>query len=476
MFDFSVTLTILKSMNLQLPKINVLVVDDEVEIVSSLKDFLSDESFNVNTCTNADEALTYLKTNAVNVILSDISMPKKTGLEFYKEFKQQIDTTNTTPFVLMTGFADIISVENAFKMGVNELIAKPFDLQSISLVLNYLTKSTKSFGSDKEKYFPVSLEQFILSKTCDYDIYLRVADKYVKVTKSGQEFTAQRLQNFVKKGATHIYLDSKDFAKYTDLQFAIASTINSRPMDMAKKSKIMNHLMGSFGQNLLCTKMDAKVLGNAMSAFESYTQVALYNAEISNILGQLIQTSPTIAERGALRAMLCSAIAGMWKWNSAKIQSKIILAALMCDIGLKDNPQIMKKKYLEFTPKEVILYEQHPMKGFQMLSQIRDMPEEILQVALQHHENAAGLGFPQKLQRNKTHAYSKLVHGVDSFIDILYMQKKPTMIQEALDQLFAIQSKIVSEQVIKSLYLLFKANLPKQLNDLMLPSETSRVN
>ena len=456
-------------------KKTVVIVDDESEIISSLSEFLAEEDFHVQTCSSADEALKYLRSNVVHVVLSDISMPGKTGLDLFTEFKKTIDTTNSTAFVLMTGFADIISVENAFKLGVNELIAKPFDLETIALVLNYLTSSQKSFGSAKETYFSVPLEEFILSKTSQYDIYLRLSDKYIKVTKSGQEFTAQRLENFAKKGATHIYLNQNDFAKYTELQFAIANTINARPIDAVKKTKIMNHLIGSVGQSVLAKKLDPKTLINAMGAFESYTQVALCNAQMSNILSQLLTVAPSLAEKSAMKAMLCSTVAGMWRWNSAKVQSRIILAALMCDIGLKDTPQLADKKRIDFSAKELSVYEQHPFNGFQILNQIPDMPEEILLVALQHHENAAGLGFPQKLPRSKAHAYSKLVHGVGEFLDTLHLQKDPSMVQETLDQLFTVQSKIISEQVLKSLFVLFRAKIPKQLNDVLLPSETNRV-
>ena len=462
-------------MNSESPKKNILVVDDEAEIVSSLKEFLTDEGFNVYSCTNGADAIAFLSKTPVQLVLSDISMPKMTGLEFYKEFREKLDSAGRIPFVIMTGFADIISVENAFKLGVNELIAKPFDLETISLVLNYLTHSQKAFGSTKENYFSVPLEEFILSKTSDYDIYLRLADKFIKVTKSGQEFTAQRLENFAKKGATHIYLDHKDFAKYTDLQFAIANSINSRPIDVIKKTKIMNHLMGAIGQSVLCKKIDTKTLSNALGAFENYTQAVLHNAQMSNVLDQLMVASPSLAEKSAVKAMLCSAIAGMWRWNSAKVQSRIILAALMCDIGLKDTPQLVKKKRIDFTPKEFTTYEQHPFNSFQILKQIPDMPEEILLVALQHHENAAGLGFPQKLPRSQAHPYSKLIHGVGEFLDSLYLQKDHSLIQETLDQLYTVQSKIISEQVLKSLFILFRAKLPKSLADVLLPSETNRM-
>jgi DNA-binding NtrC family response regulator len=194
-------------------KKTVLVVDDESEIVISLKEFLTEEDFNVVTAGNVNDALRILKENPVDVVLSDISMPVKTGLDFYQEFRRDLDPSKKTAFVLMTGFADIISVENAFKIGVNELIAKPFDLESIALVLNYLTRSDRAYGAANEIYFAVPLEEFILSRSSDYDIFLRLADKYIKVTKSGQEFTAQRLDNFIKKGATQIYLNSRDFYK-----------------------------------------------------------------------------------------------------------------------------------------------------------------------------------------------------------------------------------------------------------------------
>lgn len=453
----------------------ILVVEDEIEVALSLREHLIEQSYDVILAHNVEDAFNLINKNKVSLILSDIRMPGKSGLDFFQEYKEKIDTENNTPFVLMTGFADIISVQNAFKIGVDELIAKPFDLEAIALVIDYLLDSDRSFGAERESFFSVPIEEFILSKTSDYNIFLKVGDKHVRVTKSGQDFTQQRLENFAKKGATHIYLGTTDFAKYTDLQFALASVLTKRPMEEAKKVRIMNQLISSISQSSVANQLDKKYLTQSLQAFEAYTQVALNHSQLNSILNAINSDNHDLAEQSSLKAILASSIANLWKWNSPKVQSRIILSALLADIGLKDSKHLLTKKRFEFTPEEVKQYEQHPITSFEILRQIENIPEEILQVAIQHHENAAGLGFPQKLVRSKIHSYSKLIHGITVFIDTITIQEDKTNVKKVLDLIYRIQGKTVSEQVLKSLYIIFELEPPKNLSALLLPTDTTRV-
>jgi response regulator RpfG family c-di-GMP phosphodiesterase len=453
----------------------ILIVDDEVEIASAVQDYLTQQGYIVLVATGPKEALEIIGKNTISLIVSDIKMAGGTGIDLFHEYKQKIDIENKTPFVLMTGYADTISVQNAFAIGVDELISKPFDLEAVRLVIDYLLDSKRAIGADQDKYFSIPIEDFMLSKTSDYTVFLRVDDKYVRVTKSGQDFTSQRLENFARKGVTHIYLNANDFAKYTDLQFAISKIIHSRPLDITKKTKIMNQLMSSVSQSSLLNKIDKNFLEKSVNAFEAYTTVSLNNSQINNILAYLMLENPDLAQQSTLKAIISCSVASAWKWNSPKVQSRIILSALLSDVGLKDLHQLMQKKRFEYTAEEVKTYEQHPFTSYQILNQIEHIPEEILFVALQHHENSAGLGFPQKLVRSKTHAFSKLIHAVGEFVETLLQQEDPSNIQQALDHIYNIQGKIVSEQVIKTLYIIFKAKLPKPLEGLLLPTETTRV-
>lgn len=455
---------------------NVLVVDDEIEIVNSLKEFLSEKGFNVIPCYASDEAYNQFHKHRPDLVLSDIKMPGKSGIDLFKQcHAESMGQSRKTQFVLMTSYSDIIGAENAFNMGVSELIAKPFDLDSLNLVLNYLLDMDESVGTE-EKYFPVQIDEFINSKKYEFDLYLKIGPRYVLVTRSGQEFSEQRIQNFAKKGVQVIYLNTRDFALYTDMQFAIATNINRRPIDVVRKTKVMNHLMTSVSRSFMASSIDSEIFSNALISFEAYAQISLNNSQLNKVLGELLKSSLDLIEKGALRAMLCSMVTAQWKWNSARFQSRVILSALMCDVGLKDYPELIKKQLYEMTPQEKMQYEQHPFESYRLLREIPQIPEEITLVALQHHENSAGLGFPQKLMRNKLHTFSVIVHCVNEFIETLYAQPDKQNTQAALDRLYEVQGKMVNQQVIKTLYMLFQHPVPKKLEGLLLPHQTSRLN
>ncbi len=454
---------------------NVLVVDDEVEIVNSLKEYLSDKGFNVTGCNAAEEAYTLYNQSQPDLVLSDIKMPGKSGLDLFRQCQTQTSEAKKIPFVLMTSYSDIIGVENAFSMGVSELIAKPFDLDSLSLVLNYLLNLEESVGA-QDKYYPIVIEDFMNSKQNTFDIYLKVGPRFVLVTKSGQEFSEQRIQNFAAKGVKYIYLNSKSFTDYTDMQFAIVQNMSKRPIDMVRKTKVMNHLMTSVGRSFMNQAIDKDIFSNALSSFEAYSQVSLDNSQLNTVFTQLLKSSPDLVEKSATRAMLSSMVASHWKWRSAKLQSRIVISALLCDIGLKDHPHLLKKNIFEYTSEERKTYEQHPIEGYRILREIANIPEEITSVALQHHENSAGLGFPQKLMRVNLHSYSVIIHCIDEFISCLYTQKDKNDYKKALDNLYEVQGKMLSQQVLKTLYILFQIEVPKKLQGLLLPDQTSRLN
>ncbi len=454
---------------------NLLIVDDELEITNSLSEYFLEKGFSVSACGAVDEALDLYMKKKPDLILSDIKMPGKSGIDFYKQCQVNETATNKVPFVLMTGYADIIGVEKAFDMGVSELIAKPFDLDSINLVINYLLELDDSVGRG-QKYFPVLIQDFMLSKVSDFSIYLKIGEKYVLVTKTGQEFTEQRVVHFAKKGVSHIYLNAEDFAKYTDVQFMIANSVSQRPIDLTRKNKLMNYLTQSVSQQIIFNEVDQQLFNNSRTAFEAYAALALNNTQINTLFSHLLLSTPNVVQKSANRTIICSMVLSSWKWNSPKIQSRMIMSALFCDIGLKNFPEICKKNRTDYTADDNKLYEKHPMESYKILSQIYNMPDEVLIVALQHHENSSGLGFPHKLNRDKLHAFSKIVHCVDEFIEALYSQpESDRSVQKALDYLFQTQSKMISDQVLKSLYIIFKVQLPKAYESLLLPDQTARV-
>lgn len=120
-------------------KKQLLVLDDEEEIVQILCDILSSEcEFQVDGFSQAHEAIEALKTKNYAVIISDIQMPKMTGLEFLREIRTEHHIL--TPVVFLTGFADV-QPEEIIEAGAYCVLNKPWDLGELISVLNKASNS-----------------------------------------------------------------------------------------------------------------------------------------------------------------------------------------------------------------------------------------------------------------------------------------------------------------------------------------------
>ncbi|WP_409479676.1 response regulator [Pseudobdellovibrio sp. HCB154] len=106
-------------------KKTIMVVEDESDIRSSLKEILELEGYDVLTAENGLEALNVLKASAKpNLILLDMKMPVMNGWEFADQFRKTYN--NSTPIVVVTAAAD--SEQRAKDIHATGWVSKPFEL------------------------------------------------------------------------------------------------------------------------------------------------------------------------------------------------------------------------------------------------------------------------------------------------------------------------------------------------------------
>ena len=115
-------------MAIDLKNYNLLVVDDDDSLRSTLCDFFQDECAVVFSACNGKEALGITATKKVDLILSDIRMPVMDGVELVKALKSD---TNISPIIwLMSGQSEL-NEEKALALGAEGLLNKPFRLQIV---------------------------------------------------------------------------------------------------------------------------------------------------------------------------------------------------------------------------------------------------------------------------------------------------------------------------------------------------------
>ena len=103
--------------------VKILVVDDEANICQNVKKILSKKNYEVTTALNAEEALEKLAKDSFALLISDIVMPGKNGLELLKLAKQQWPLTKA---MIMTAYASTDTAMKSIRLGALDYIPKPF--------------------------------------------------------------------------------------------------------------------------------------------------------------------------------------------------------------------------------------------------------------------------------------------------------------------------------------------------------------
>ena len=115
-------------------KVTIVIVDDEDMVLTSLSSLLSLETeYDVKSYTSPKEALSYVRENDVDIVLSDYLMPEMDGISFLAQVRE---VRPEVPRIILTGYAD---KENAIKaineVGLFQYIEKPWDNDDLLIIL-----------------------------------------------------------------------------------------------------------------------------------------------------------------------------------------------------------------------------------------------------------------------------------------------------------------------------------------------------
>ena len=106
-------------------KINIAIVDDEVQILNMLEKFFTKNSdYKVTTFSNPISAIGSIKSGNFDIVLLDIMMPQKDGLEVLQEIKASAPKTKV---LMMTAYSSLDRVLDSHKIGAEGYVMKPFE-------------------------------------------------------------------------------------------------------------------------------------------------------------------------------------------------------------------------------------------------------------------------------------------------------------------------------------------------------------
>ena len=115
------------------PRGRILVIDDEPDIRDSLEALLSSENYRVELAGNATEGLKRLENSAYDLVLLDLMMPDKSGMQVLEEVRTR---DRETPIFMITAYGSVEVAVDALKRGANDYFPKPWDNEKLLIEID----------------------------------------------------------------------------------------------------------------------------------------------------------------------------------------------------------------------------------------------------------------------------------------------------------------------------------------------------
>ncbi|MFV0414388.1 MAG: response regulator transcription factor [Oscillospiraceae bacterium] len=126
--------------------IRILVLEDDIKLNHIVCAALRDNGFEAIGATAAMQAFDALTDNLIDLIVSDIMMPEIDGFEFAKQVRE---LNRDIPILFMTARDDISAKQKGFKLGIDDYMVKPIDMDELILRINALLRRAKIANEKK---------------------------------------------------------------------------------------------------------------------------------------------------------------------------------------------------------------------------------------------------------------------------------------------------------------------------------------
>jgi putative nucleotidyltransferase with HDIG domain len=407
-----------------------------------------------------------LNPSEVRLIITDIKMPEVDGVELLTYIRSK----TKTPVIMMTGFSELLEMQEAHDLGADEFLAKPFSTQSLFEAIQRCLDpkpepSSEELASSppaKEVYCAIHIDEFISSTRLLSDIYVKLsAAKYVKVAHKDEAIPVERLAVYKERRVEYLYVALGDFQSYVDFNFKVATLAKkSAAVSTETKLKLFKNTAEIMMKNCFFNDLDPGTVMPAKMMVENTLGIISEDPDILNLLLSLKSQSDQLYAHCVAVSVYASMIARAHGWTSPNTQFRIVTAGLFHDIGKKEIPaEIILKSRAMRSAEETKLLESHPIRGRDLILQLGSMPDDVAQIVSQHHENPSGTGYPQRPKARIIHPLARLIGTVDYFVDLVMpaVESVPALSpKQALQRIFQVGVDNVDVTHLRRLMDIFK--------------------
>ena len=399
----------------------ILLVDDEPAILEIHRWNLSKAGYEVETALDGQDAQGRISTRPVDLVISDIRMPRLDGILLLEWVKR---TAPATKVILTTGFAALMDTKRAIDLGCESFLPKPVAKdQLLAAVADALSGAAPP--TDETAFERISIEDFLLAKPFEGAIFLRVAGgKFLQVASSADELDFERIYNLKSKGVGELWIQHESFQRAFGGHAGLAEAVRSpasafKPagsglpaFDEARIEAERVLLKAGFRE--LTVQQGGEILAAAFEAVFNDMERGARDALIAPVLASPLKMH---AFSGAVLAGMLSLVL---EWSSKRNALILSAGTLLRDVALAGmDAAVQATEPARMSESQKQKYLDHVKLGAEKLLGIQELPRELSLIVGQHHENNKGAGFPKRLGRHNIFPLAAVAHVADQYVTAL---------------------------------------------------------
>jgi len=308
-----------------------------------------------------------------------------------------------------------------------------------------------------EQMVAVPIQEFISGSKLPVDVFVKLSEtKFVLLVRAGDPVQLSRLTEYANKQVEHLYIRKEEYSKYTKQNMAIAGiALTKSELEQKKKLNLVSAAMSSVFQEFEVVGIRQETLNLSKKILLSTVDLIESKPILSELLESLGRLSSELLAHSIGVSLISIAIGEAMEWTQSSTLEKLALGGLFHEIGMRQLPKhLVTKPFALYEYEEVQLYESHPHRGAQILKSIGFIPDDVVAIVYEHHENQAGQGFPRRLKHLRIHPLTRVISVADSFCDQVLKGMNNPQPRNSIDSMIYMNEQLgplFSKDVLKAL-------------------------
>jgi hypothetical protein len=275
---------------------------------------------------------------------------------------------------------------------------------------------------DDDEMHAIEAESFLCGSMSFFDVFVKISDKkYMKILKAKDQFDAERVGAYLKKGVRHFFIRKEAqvyFLQYCDkLTEAI---LNKQGLSTeVKQNQVQN--LGRETSALLRSIGLSETSVHSAAKFVEYSNKltkSLNMKDVPKLKGFIDMLKES--EHCAGTSMIVSIMLNALEFRDEDVIAVISLGGFLHDVGTFMLPgNLGDKDYIDLTDEERVEYEKHPLLGAEVVSKVPMINPLVTQIVRQHHERRNRKGYPAKLGPGAIAPMAEIIGISDAFQELI---------------------------------------------------------